>query len=469
MKVVFCSSEVFPFAKTGGLADVCGSLPIALEKIGMEAVIVLPGYGCVGKAGYPIEQISEAVSRAKLGANIQVYFIEHEQYFGRDGLYGYASGDYSDNIERFGFYCDQVLQLLKQIDFQPDIIHCHDWQTALVPVYVKEKYAGDAFYAKTKTVLTIHNLAFQGVFPKKQYPELGVESSYAAESFEFFGQINLLKAGIIYSDKVTTVSPQYAKEIQTKQFGCGLEGVLSERYDGVIGILNGLDHDVWNPQTDQFIAEKYSVGDFEDAKLTNKMQLQKKLYLDVRDDVPLFGFVGRLTHQKGLDLIIETLDDMVKLDVQMVFLGMGDGQYQTKLKQVADLYPDNIAVCFDFNEPLGHQIYGGSDLFLMPSQFEPCGLSQMISLYYGTIPIVFRTGGLVDTVKPFGPLSKDGNGFVFTDYSNAAFVKVIQKAIKVFQNEKEFHHLRNNAFSSDFSWEKSARVYQEIYNDLVKK
>ena len=469
MKVVFCSSEVFPFSKTGGLADVCGSLPIALERIGIEVAIVLPGYRSVGQAGYPMEQVTETVSRAKLGDNIRVYFIEHKKYFDREGLYGDTSGDYPDNIERFEFYCGGVLQLLKEIDFQPDIIHCHDWQTALIPVYIKEKYKEDAFYAQTKTLMTIHNLAFQGVFSKEQYPKLGLESSFAAQSFEFYDQVNLLKAGIIYSDKVTTVSPQYAKEIQTKQFGCGLEDVLGERYDGVIGILNGLDHDVWSPQTDNFIAAKYSENDFDDAKLTNKMQLQKELYLDVRDDVPLLGFVGRLSHQKGLDLIISTLEDLVKMDIQMVFLGLGDGQYHEKLKQAASLYSDNIAVCFDFNEPLGHQIYAGSDLFLMPSCFEPCGLSQMISLYYGTIPIVFKTGGLADTVKPFGPLSKDGNGFVFTDYSDSAFLKTIKRAIKVFGNEKEFHHLRSNAFHCDFSWEKSARIYQEIYNNTDKQ
>ncbi|MCK5014639.1 MAG: glycogen synthase GlgA [Candidatus Omnitrophica bacterium] len=469
MKVVFCASEVFPFAKTGGLADVCGSLPIALKKIGIEVAIVLPGYRCVGQAGCAMEQVTEIVSRTKLGRNIQVYFIEHEQYFDREDLYGDAAGDYPDNIERFGFYCDQVLQLLKQIDFQPDIVHCHDWQTALIPVYMKEKYKDDAFYAQTKTVMTIHNLAFQGAFPKEQYPKLGVESSFAAQSFEFYDQVNLLKAGITYSDKVTTVSPQYAQEIQTKQFGCGLEGVLSERYDGVIGILNGLDHDVWNPRTDSFIAAKYSADDFSDAKLTNKMQLQKELYLDARDDVPLFGFVGRLSHQKGLDLVIDTIKDLVKMDVQMVFLGLGNGHYQEKLKQAAALYSENIAVRFDFNEPLGHQIYAGSDLFLMPSQFEPCGLSQMISLYYGTIPVVFKTGGLADTVKPFGLLNKDGNGFVFTDYSNAGFLKIVQKAVKVFSNDKEFHRLRGNALRRDFSWEKSARVYQEVYNNVKKQ
>jgi len=468
MKVVFCSSEVFPFAKTGGLGDVCGSLPIALEKIGMEVAIVLPAYRCVAQADRSIEPLTDTVSRTRLGDNIQVYLIEHAGYFDRDELYGDDTGDYPDNIDRFGFYCDQTLDLLKHIDFQPDIIHCHDWQTALIPVLLKEKYGDDEFYADTKSVLTIHNLAFQGVFPKDQYEKIGVEGNYAAQSFDYFNQINLLKAGIIYSDKVTTVSPQYAKEIQTKEFGCGLDSVLRERYDGIIGILNGLDYGIWNPQSDDYIAEKYSADNFADAKLTNKMQLQKELSLDARDDVPLFGFVGRLSHQKGVDLIIEAMEEMIKMDVQVVCLGLGSAEYQGQLGELARLYSDNVAVCFDFNEPLGHQIYAGSDLFLMPSRFEPCGLSQMISLCYGTIPIVHKTGGLADTVKPFGALNKDGNGFVFNDYSNAAFLKVIQKSVKAFQNEKEFHHLRNNAFRCNFTWGRSARMYQEIYNNTDK-
>jgi len=464
MKVVFCSSEVFPFAKTGGLGDVCGSLPLALEKLGMEVSIFLPAYRCVGQAGHPMEQVTESMSRTMLGENIHVYFIEHEKYFDRDGLYGDDAGDYSDNIERFSYYCEQVLTLLKQLDFQPDIVHCHDWQTALIPVYLKEKYKGDAFYAKTKTVMTIHNLAFQGVFPKEQYLKLGLdEKLFSAQGFEFYDQVSLLKAGIIYSDKVTTVSRQYAKEIQTKEFGCGLEDVLCGRHDDVIGILNGLDHDVWNPATDGFIAQKYSADDFDDAKLTNKMQLQKTLHLDARDDVPLFGFVGRLSHQKGIDLILETIEDLVKMDVQMVFLGQGEAQYQEKLKQMADLYSENVTACFDFNESLGHQIYAGSDLFLMPSRFEPCGLSQMISLYYGSIPVVFKTGGLADTITPSGPLHPNGNGFVFTKYTKEDFLNTIKKAVKLFEQEDKFHHLRQNAFRSEFSWKNSARKYQEIY------
>ncbi|MBN1870311.1 MAG: glycogen synthase GlgA [Candidatus Omnitrophica bacterium] len=469
MNVVFCSSEVFPFAKTGGLGDVCGSLPVALEKIGIQVTIVMPGYGCVSQAGIPVKSVSEKVSRAQIGNNIQVYFIEHGPYFDRKGLYVDDKGDYPDNLERFSYYCQQVLPLLKTIDVRPDIIHCHDWQTALIPVYVKERYAQDPFYAQTKTIMTIHNIAFQGVFQKDQYPQLGLESPFAEQSLEFYDRMNLLKAGVIYGDRVTTVSPRYAKEIQTKPLGCGLDHVLNDRYDGVIGILNGLDHDIWNPRTDRFIAAQYSADDFIDAKLKNKSQLQKELHFDVREEVPLCGFVGRLSHQKGIDLIIDALEALVSMDVQIVFLGKGERHYQEKLEQAADLYPGRIAVCSDFNEPLGHQIYAGSDLFLMPSQFEPCGLSQMISLAYGTIPVVFKTGGLADTVKQFSSVRKEGNGFVFKDYSSASFLKAMKKAIKVFKNEKDLHNIRGNAFQCDFSWEKSARIYQEIYHTIEKQ
>jgi len=467
MKIAICSSEVFPFAKTGGLGDVCGSLPLALEEIGVEVSVFLPAYRCVREAGHSLEQMTDSVSKTMLGKNVAVYFIEHEKFFDRNGLYGDGSGDYPDNLERFSHYCDRTLALLKPLNFQPDVVHCHDWQTALIPVYLKEKYGEDGFYTRIKTLLTIHNLAFQGVFPTSQYPKLGLDKSLLTpQGFEFHDQVNLLKAGIIYSDRITTVSPRYSNEIQTKQFGCGLEDVLGGHNGGITGILNGLDHTIWNPAADEFIAEKYSADDFDDAKLANKMQLQKELRLEVRDDIPLFGFVGRLSHQKGLDLVFETLDDLLKMDVQMVFLGVGDGQYQKKLEEIAGLYPDNIAVCFEFNEPLGHKIYAGSDLFLMPSRFEPCGLSQMISLRYGTIPVAFKTGGLADTITPFGLWRTYGNGFVFTKYTAGDFLNTVKKAVKVFRNEKRFHRLRTNAFDSEFSWKHSANQYRDIYQCL---
>jgi starch synthase len=464
MKVAFFSSEVFPFAKTGGLGDVCGSLPLALEQSGIEISIVMPGYRCVGQSGQPIEQLTERVSRATVGSNINVYFIDHAFFFDRPGLYGDGSVDYPDNLERFSFFCDQALLLLKQIDFQPSVIHCHDWQTALIPVFLKEKYSGDEFYSETKSVLTIHNLAFQGLFPKGEFAKLGLDDRlFSIEGFEYYDQVNFLKAGIIYSDAVTTVSAQYANEIQTKEFGCGLEDVIHSRGDQVNGILNGLDYRIWDPAVDENIARKYSAKDFNDAKLVNKSHLQKELGLKVSNDAPLFGFIGRLSHQKGIDLILDHIDALVQMGVQIAFLGMGDKQYQGALDQKALQYSENIALCPDFNEPLGHRVYAGSDFFLMPSRFEPCGLSQMISLCYGTIPVVFRTGGLVDTVKPYGLFAKNGNGLMFSRYDQTGFLKVIKKAVKIFQLKAQLKHLRQNAFRSRFTWEKSARQYREIY------
>jgi len=295
------------------------------------------------------------------------------------------------------------------------------------------------------------------------------EKLFTPQGFEFYGKVNLLKAGIIYSDRVTTVSPQYAKEVQTKKFGCGLEGVLKERYDGVVGILNGLDRDVWNPQTDRLIAKRYSINDFADAKLINKTRLQKELGLKVGKDIPLFGFVGRLSHQKGIDLIIESARELVKMNAQLVVLGLGENQYEDQLKGLVSSYPRNVTAHFDFNDPLGHRIYAGSDFFLMPSRFEPCGLTQMIGLYYGAIPIVYKTGGLVDTVKPFNALHGGGNGFVFTRYTKASFVNAIKNALAVFKQEEKLDHVRRNALHADFSWANSARKYQDIYNNVMQQ
>jgi len=464
MKIAFCSSEVFPFAKTGGLGDVCGSLPLALEKSGMEISIVMPGYRCVGRSGHTIEQLNENVSRATIGLKISVYFVDHTSFFDRQGLYGDGTTDYPDNIERFSYFCDQALALLKQLDFQPDIVHCHDWQTALIPVFLKEKYSDDEFYTNTKTVLTIHNLAYQGVFPEGQYSKLGLDDRlFSPKGFESYGKVNFLKAGIIYSDSVTTVSPRYAKEIQTKEFGCGLEHIIRNRKERVTGILNGLDYSIWDPSTDEEIVAKYTTEGLTEAKLTNKTQLQKELGLKVSDEAPLFGFVGRLSHQKGIDLILDISKELIEMDIQLAFLGMGDRQYQGALNQLASQYSENISVCSDFNEPLGHRIYAGSDFFLMPSRYEPCGLSQLISVCYGTIPIVFQTGGLADTIKPFGLFAQDGNGLMFSKYKKTDLLNEIKKALRIFQQKDKFKKFRQNAIRCKYTWERSANHYQEIY------
>ncbi len=460
MKVVFCSSEVFPFAKTGGLADVCGALPLALASLGVEVSIFLPRYRCISDEDFHIERVNDVVSRTRLGKDIDVYFVENKALFDREGIYGTTTGDYHDNLERFQYFCSQVLIFLKEFQPYPDIIHCHDWQTALIPVYLKE----NSPFKKTKSLLTIHNLAYQGVFPKKEFSKLKVKRDFFSSNFEFFDQINLLKAGIVYSDRVTTVSPQYAQEIQAPEFGCGLDGVLASRKDEITGILNGIDTRVWDPASDKLIFRRYSSAEYVEGKIENKKVLQKRLGLPVESEIPVFGFVGRLSHQKGLDLILESAKQLLELPAQFIIEGIGDEKYKTHLKILAQKHPDKVAVNFEFNEQTAHQIYAGSDFFLMPSIFEPCGLSQLISLRYGTMPIVFKVGGLADTIVPFD--YENGNGFMFTDYTKIGFVSILKKAIKVFADQVERSRLIENAFKADFSWNKSAKEYIKVYESL---
>ncbi|HOW34885.1 MAG TPA: glycogen synthase GlgA [Candidatus Omnitrophota bacterium] len=467
MRILFCSSEVGPFAQTGGLGDVCGTLPLALEKRGIEVSIMLPLYKCVDRERFNLNNLGGGIFKTKIGRNIEVYFVENDALYGRDGLYGDKSGDYEDNLDRFAYYCRKGLAFIKENNLKFDIIHCHDWQAALIPAYLKSLYRNDPFFKDVKSILTIHNLAFQGLFEKEEYPKLGLpEELYGINGFEFYELVNLLKGGIAFSDMVTTVSKRYAKEIQTYEFGCGLEGVLKQQKTPVVGILNGIDYALWDPKTDSSIAKKYSPENIED-KAANKIRLQQISKLPLRADVTLFGFVGRLSTQKGLDLVIKSITKIAKLDVQMVFLGTGDERYRRILEEIAYMYPKKIASFLEFNERIAHQIYAGSDVFLMPSTYEPCGLSQMISLKYGTIPLVFKTGGLADTIVSFdGPKNK-GNGFVFEDYKKEALIKTIQLAMKIHKDKKQFRKLIQRAFKCDFSWDKSAKEYEELYQKCL--
>ena len=463
MKIVFCSSEVVPFVKTGGLADVAGALPLVLERLGLEIIIVMPLYKGIETKKFGIRRFNDFSATTQIGKNIKVFFINHEEYFNRDGLYGDKTGDFPDNLERFQYYCSKTLALLKALKIQPDILHCHDWQTALIPVYLKVLYQNDHFFEQTKTLFTIHNLAYQGVFPKSEFPKLRLPKNlFSIDGFEFYDQVNLLKAGILYCDCITTVSPMYSKEIQTQEKGCGLDGVLRSRCDKVVGILNGLDYDFWNPQTDQAIVKNFSEGDFK-GKRENKTCLKEYFHLPEKEDTPLLGFVGRLTSQKGIDLIYQAVDEIGKLDLQMILLGTGEEKYHKILKEMNHRFPKRIAVHLKFDEKMAHQIYAGSDIFLMPSQYEPCGLSQMISLRYGTIPLVFQTGGLKDTIFPFDSDGKKGNGFVFTEYNKNAFMEAIKKAVQTYKNKKVFAELFHQAFTYRFTWEDSAQKYMKVY------
>ena len=441
MRIVFCSSEVVPFAKTGGLADVCGALPLALEKLGEDLVIIMPRYRCVDFKTHSIKPLNDQVSTARIGDHIQVYFIEETRYFDRAGLYGDSRGDYHDNLERFQFFCGKSLELIKQLNLRADILHLHDWQTALIAAYLKILHQDDPFYKNMKTIMTIHNMAYQGVFPANQFPKLGLEKKYFnMHSFEFFHQVNLLKGGIVYADRVTTVSPSYAQEIQTQKLGCGLEGVLRQRKDKVIGILNGLDVDTWNPQADWYLQKKYSVNTLEDKKISKK-KLQERFSLLISDEIPLFGFVGRLCYQKGVDLIVQVMHDIIRLGGQVLLTGVGERKYHRMLEECARNYPKQVGVYLKFEERLAHQIYAGSDFFLMPSVYEPCGLGQMIALRYGSIPIVYKTGGLADTISLYDRIHHTGNGFLFTQYTKDAFVKAVTEVVKVYEDPKQMRFL----------------------------
>lgn len=456
MKILQIASEMVPFAKTGGLADVAGALPLVLEQLGQEVIIALPRYKAVQNSEFKIQKLKGDISYTVIGKNTKVYFIENDAYFNRDGLYQDKTGDYKDNLERFSYFNRRALELLKELEFKPDIIHLHDWQSALVAVYLKTIYSNDNFYKNIKTLLTIHNIGYQGLFPKEQFSKLSLDQSlFNLEGLEFYGQINVLKGGIVFCDIINTVSPTYSKEIQTKEFGFGLEGILHKRSDSVFGILNGLDYSIWNPQNDKFIACNYSVCNLEE-KYKNKKDLQKFCKLPTRNDVPLLGIVSRLAQQKGFDILAEAMERICKMQLQLVILGTGDLKYHLLLEGTAKACPKVMRVYLKFDDPLAHKIYAGSDIFLMPSRYEPCGLGQMISLKYGTIPLVFKTGGLADTVN-------QDNGFVFDKYSASDLLETIKKAIETYASSKKWKDLMRNAMQCNFSWEESAKKYIELY------
>jgi len=452
MKVLFCSSEIVPFAKTGGLADVAGALPCALESQGCQVKVALPKYRCVKKAG----------NSAKMGRDIEVYLIENDRYFDRPELYGEKSGDYPDNLERFSFFCRQILHLLKKNNFCPDIIHCNDWQTALVSVYLKTKFRDEPFFNRTKTIFTIHNLAYQGLFAKEQFSQTQLDQQFFnMHQLEYYGKLNLLKGGLVFSRFITTVSPTYAKEIQTLKFGCGLDGVLRERRNELFGIINGLDYQTWNPANDDKIFRRYTAENIKD-KYANKEALQRELGLPCEKEVALVGIVSRLAEQKGIDLITSALDKIAGLKLQFVLLGTGDEKYHLLLEKIREKKYKNISINLRFDAVLAHKIYAGCDMFLVPSYYEPCGLGQLISLKYGTIPIVRKTGGLADTVGP-------DNGFVFEKYTSGQMLQAINRAVKSYEDKEQWRKLTLRAMEYDFSWDASAKKYIELYNRAINK
>jgi len=456
MKIAICASEVVPFAKTGGLADVTGALPLELESLNQEVIIIMPRYKAIQEPTFSVQRLKPDISYAVVGKNIKVYFIEKDLYFNRDGLYGDKTGDYKDNLERFSYYSKRALDLLNEINFKADIIHCHDWQSALVPVYLKTLYMDNPFYQNARIIFTIHNIGYQGLFSKEEFPKLGLDwKFFNMETLEFYGKINFLKGGIEFCDIINTVSPTYSNEIQTKEFGYGLEGVLTKRKKDVFGILNGLDYSIWNPKTDKFISKNYSLQNLQD-KYKNKEDLQRICKLPVKTDVPLFGIVSRLAEQKGFDILADAIGKICKMNLQLVILGTGDLKYHVILEDIVKKYPKIISLHLKFNDPLAHKIYAGSDVFLMPSKYEPCGLGQLISMSYGTIPLVFKTGGLADTVT-------EDDGFVFDKYKKEDLLKTIDKASKAFKDKKKWLRIMQRAMQNNFSWKESAKKYLALY------
>jgi starch synthase len=456
MKIVMCASEVVPFAKTGGLADVAGALPLALEKLKEEVIVIMPKYKSVTH------------SEATIGKGVKVYFIENNKYFNRPGLYGEKTGDYPDNLERFSYFSKSALELLKKIDYQADIIHCHDWQSGLVPVYLKTLYKDKPFYKKMKTALTIHNIGYQGVFGKEEFPKLGLDwSLFNIETLEYYDKINFLKGGIAFSDIINTVSPTYSQEIMTQEQGFGMDGLLRKRRESVFGILNGLDYDLWDPAKDKFLAKKYSADSMKD-KLANKAALQKECGLPVEEKIPLFGFVGRLAEQKGIDILEKVLRRVYQLGIQVVILGTGDQKYHVLLEEAAAKYPRQICLYLKFDDALAHRIYSGCDVFLMPSRYEPCGLGQLISFKYGTTVVASKTGGLADTVVDFDPAGQQGNGFVFESNSREGLLEAMLRAALAFHDKKIWDTLIARCAGLDFSWQESAKRYIELYKKAIK-
>lgn len=478
-KVLFLSSEVVPYAKTGGLADVAGALPGALRALGADVRVALPLYRSVKQGGFSLSPVLSRMEvplgNARLGAAVwetrsqggtHVYFLEREDLYDRPNLYGTPSGDYYDNLERFSFFCHGVLLMAEALGFRPDVIHCNDWQTGLVPALLSGPYKHSPVLGGVPGVFTIHNLGYQGIFPPEKLPVTGLSGPefFHPEGLEFWGNLSLLKAGIVYSRAITTVSPTYAKEIQTPEFGLGMEGILYHRRDVLRGILNGVDYSLWDPATDPYLPANYFPGKMT-GKTTCKKQLIKETGLDPRlSQRPLLGMTTRLAAQKGLDLLTAVLQEVLDLDVGLVILGTGEEHYQRALQEAAKANPSKLAVKIGFDEALAHRIMAGVDIFLIPSRYEPCGLTQMYAFKYGTVPLVRATGGLEDTVKPFEPSTGQGNGFKFGPHEPRAFLDCVRQAVSLYEKPNVWKTLVLNGLKEDFSWDRSARQYLELYN-----
>ncbi len=484
MKIVHIASEAVPFAKTGGLADVVGALPQALASLGDQVFVIMPFYGRkietlglgVSPAAKPDLTIDvdvggirmqARVMKARLDSGPTFYLISEPYFFDRENIYGTAGGDYPDNAQRFVFFSRAAIEAIARLKIKPDIVHVHDWQTALVPVYLKTIYAKDRAFANVKTILTIHNMGYQGVFPKQVMNITGLGwDLFTFDKLEFWDKVNFLKGGIAFSDAITTVSKKYAKEIISHEQGMGLDDALRARKSSLSGILNGVDYGVWNPLNDALIPANFSARSLK-GKSECKEAMRIRMKLPMRESTPVIGMVGRLASQKGLDIFTEALPELVNKDLQLAILGTGDVHYHEILRAAARSYPDRVGLMITFSDEMAHMIEAGSDFFLMPSLYEPCGLNQMISLKYGTIPIVRATGGLEDSIEEFSQRTGRGNGFKFHDYSAAALLHAVDRALSAYKRPDSMKQLIQNAMKCDYSWKRSAREYQALYRKLL--
>jgi starch synthase len=473
------SPEISPFAKTGGLGEVLGSLPAALERLGIRVSLIMPAYRSVLQGGFPLEDTGTSFSvpvshrreeatllKTRMGGSIPVCLIRADRYFDRDHLYGAGDRDYPDNAERFVFFSRAVLEVLK-LD-PPAILHCHDWESALAVAFPRAQPELYPELSSLKTVFTVHNLGYQGIFRRPDWHLLGLGQRFFTPRYlEFFGNVNFLKGGLVFADAITTVSPAYAEEVKTPEQGFGLDGVLRERASSLVGILNGVDYEAWNPDTDRFIAGNYNRNNLS-GKPACKSDLQRSFGLRENANVPVIGMVSRLAAQKGLDLLEGAFGDLMSRGIQFVLLGTGERHYEKFLGEAAARYGRRVGVRIAYDEALAHKVIAGADMLLMPSFYEPSGLTQICGLRYGTIPVVRATGGLRDTIEEANPKTGKGNGFLFGPYNAGALLEAVDQALALRRRKDEWSALMRNAMAADFSWNRSAQAYLELYRGLAR-
>lgn len=473
---MIATSEAVPYAKTGGLADVTGTLLREYLRLGKEAYLFLPLYRVI-KNKFTIKNsgimvkvnVGDRVINSQVFSIDNIFFIECDEFFDRDELYGTPLGDFPDNAQRFIFFSKAILEALMAMGLRPDIIHCNDWQTAMIPLYLRTLYNND-FFRGSSTVMTIHNMGYQGIFDASQLELTGLGWEwFNMEGIEFYGKINFLKAGLISADIITTVSKRYAQEILTPEHGHGLDGVLRKRAENLRGLLNGIDTSEWNPATDRYIPDKFDHNDISGKRRCREELIKECGLSAINKDAPLISFIGRLSRQKGIDILSESIESIVSFGLGIIILGKGDAEFEDKVKRLGESHEGRVFVKIGYDEPFAHRVYAGSDIFVMPSRYEPCGLGQMIAMRYGTIPVARKTGGIADTIEDYNPLTNSGTGFLFEDFSSDAMLCSIRLATSVFSCKDRWIGLIKRAMERDFSWKRSAMEYIDLYESLIKE